>query len=95
LLRSCACRTTTIWRTDLPLRGFTPLQSDILSGVAADLRATPMQMALASLLARAPNALLIPGTSSPDNLHENLAAAELRLSKETLAGLGAIGAHQK
>jgi pyridoxine 4-dehydrogenase len=78
-----------------PLGGFTPLQSDILFGVADDLRATPMQMALAWLLARAPNVLLIPGTSSPDHLSENLAAAELRLSKATLARLGAIGAHQK
>jgi pyridoxine 4-dehydrogenase len=78
-----------------PLGGFTPLQSDILSGVAAELRATPMQMALAWLLARAPNVLLIPGTSSPDHLRENLAAAELSLSEETSARLGAIGARQK
>jgi pyridoxine 4-dehydrogenase len=75
-----------------PLGGFTPLQSDILSGVAAELLAMPMQVALAWLLARAPNVLLIPGTSSPDHLRENLAAAELSLSKETLARLAEIGA---
>lgn len=77
-----------------PLGGFSPLQSEILSSVAARLRATPMQVALAWLLARAPNILLIPGTSSPDHLRENLAAAELTLSEATLAGLGEIGAHR-
>ncbi len=76
-----------------PLGGFSPLQSGILSSVAARLRATPMQVALAWLLARAPNILLIPGTSSPDHLRENLAAAELTLSKDTLAELAEIGAH--
>jgi len=74
-----------------PLGGFTPLQSSILSDVARELGATPMQAALAWLLRRAPNILLIPGTSSLDHLHENLAAAELALSNEALARLDAIG----
>jgi pyridoxine 4-dehydrogenase len=76
-----------------PLGGFSPLQSGILSSVAARLRATPMQVALAWLLARASNILLIPGTSSLDHLRENLAAAELTLSEDTLAELGEISAH--
>jgi pyridoxine 4-dehydrogenase len=74
-----------------PLGGFTPLQSSTLSEVAAQLAATPMQTALAWLLYRAPNILLIPGTSSIDHLHENLAAAELVLPDEVLARLNAIG----
>src|SRR6516225_8886274 len=74
-----------------PLGGFTPLQSSTLSEVAARLGATPMQVALAWLLHRAPNILLIPGTSSIAHLHENLAAAELSLTDATLAELGAIG----
>jgi pyridoxine 4-dehydrogenase len=74
-----------------PLGGFTPLQSSILSDVAGELGATPMQMALAWLLHRAPNVLLIPGTSSLDHLHQNLRAAELKLSDEVLARLDAIG----
>jgi pyridoxine 4-dehydrogenase len=74
-----------------PLGGFTPLQSSTLSEVAAQLAATPMQTALAWLLYRAPNILLIPGTSSIDHLHENLAAAELALPDEVLARLNAIG----
>lgn len=74
-----------------PLGGFTPLQSDTLSSVAKRLGATPMQVALAWLLARAPNILLIPGTSSPRHLHENLAAAGLVLPDEALAELDAIG----
>ena len=61
-----------------PLGGFTPLQSSTLSDVAARLGATPMQVALAWLLQRSPNILLIPGTSSVAHLRENLAAAELR-----------------
>lgn len=77
-----------------PLGGFTPLQSEILSSVAAGLHVNPMQVALAWLLARAPNILLIPGTSSPDHLRENLAAVELTLSEDTLATLGEIGANQ-
>ena len=74
-----------------PLGGFSPLQSSTLSNVAARLGATPMQVALAWLLYRAPNILLIPGTSSPDHLRENLAAAELALPDETLAELNRIG----
>jgi pyridoxine 4-dehydrogenase len=74
-----------------PLGGFTPLQSSTLSDVARDLSATPMQAALAWLLHRAPNILLIPGTSSLDHLRENLGAAELKLSEEALARLEAIG----
>ena len=70
-----------------PLGGFTPLQSSTLSAVAARLGATPMQVALAWLLQRAPNILLIPGTSSPAHLSENLAAAELELPTEALAEL--------
>jgi pyridoxine 4-dehydrogenase len=74
-----------------PLGGFTPLQSSTLSDVARDLRTTPMQAALAWLLHRAPNILLIPGTSSLGHLRENLGAAELKLSDEALARLDAIG----
>jgi len=73
-----------------PLGGFTPLQSSTLSEVAGALGAAPMQVALAWLLHRAPNVLLIPGTSSLDHLHENLRAAELELSDEVLARLDAI-----
>jgi len=73
-----------------PLGGFTPLQSSTLSEVATRLGTTPMQVALAWLLHRAPNILLIPGTSSIAHLHENLAAAELVLTDTTLAELGAI-----
>jgi aryl-alcohol dehydrogenase-like predicted oxidoreductase len=75
-----------------PLGGFTPLQSSTLSDVAAELGVTPMQAALAWLLHRSPNILLIPGTSSLAHLRENLAAAEIRLSDAHLARLDAIGA---
>ena len=75
-----------------PLGGFTPLQSSTLSEVATRLGATAMQVALAWLLHRARNILLIPGTSSPGHLRENLAAAELKLSDEAIAELDAIGA---
>jgi pyridoxine 4-dehydrogenase len=75
-----------------PLGGFTPLQSSTLSGVADRLGATPMQVALAWLLHRSPNILLIPGTSSVAHLRENLAASQLTLSPETLAELDGIGA---
>ncbi len=75
-----------------PLGGFAPLQSAALSDVAARLGATPMQVALAWLLHRAPNMLLIPGTSSLGHLRENLAAAELALSPQALVELDAIGA---
>jgi pyridoxine 4-dehydrogenase len=74
-----------------PLGGFTPLQSTVLSDVARFLGATPMQVALAWLLHRARNVLLIPGTSSPDHLRENLAAAKLALSEKVLARLNEIG----
>ena len=73
-----------------PLGGFTPLQSTILSDVAKRLGATPMQVALAWLLQRAPNILLIPGTSSPGHLRENLAAADLKLTRDTAALLDQI-----
>ena len=75
-----------------PLGGFTPLQSSTLSAVAARLGATPMQVALAWLLRRAPNVLLVPGTSSLGHLRENLAAAALDLPDEALAELNTIGA---
>ncbi|MBX4936095.1 aldo/keto reductase family oxidoreductase [Rhizobium binae] len=70
-----------------PLGGFTPLQSSTLSDVAARLDATPMQVALAWLLHRAPNILLIPGTSSVGHLRENLAAARLVLPDEAIEEL--------
>lgn len=73
-----------------PLGGFTPLQSSALSEVATALGATPMQVALAWLLQRAPNILLIPGTSSVRHLQENLAAAELKLSSDAVAKLDRI-----
>ncbi|KQO67194.1 aldo/keto reductase family oxidoreductase [Methylobacterium sp. Leaf89] len=73
-----------------PLGGFSPLQSTTLSAVAARLGATPMQVALAWLLARAPNILLIPGTSSPEHLRENMAAAGLSLPADALAELDGI-----
>ena len=75
-----------------PLGGFSPLQSDVLDHVAVELGATPMQVALAWLLRRAPNILLIPGTSSLGHLRENLAAAELALSDETMGVLDGIAA---
>lgn len=70
-----------------PLGGFTPLQSSTLSDVAKRLDATPMQVALAWLLHRGPNILLIPGTSSVAHLRENLAAADIALSDDTLKAL--------
>jgi aryl-alcohol dehydrogenase-like predicted oxidoreductase len=74
-----------------PLGGFSPLQSDELSTIAAEVGATPMQVALAWLLQRSPNILLIPGTSSLAHLRENLAAAELELSNDVVARLDGIG----
>ena len=74
-----------------PLGGFTPLQSSALDAVAAELGATPLQVALAWLLQRSPNMLLIPGTSSVGHLRENLAAAALELPAEIVARLDAIG----
>jgi aryl-alcohol dehydrogenase-like predicted oxidoreductase len=73
-----------------PLGGFSPLQSDALSAVAKRLSATPMQVALAWLLHRAPNILLIPGTSSVGHLRENLAAAALNLPDEVVRVLDGI-----
>lgn len=75
-----------------PLGGFSPLQSSTLSGVAERLGVTPMQVALAWLLDRSPNILLIPGTSSRAHLRENLAVAALELPEDTLAELDGIGA---
>jgi len=74
-----------------PLGGFTPIQSSALTDIAQTIGATPMQVALAWLLQRAPNILLIPGTSSVAHLRQNLAAASLTLSGEILAKLDAIG----
>jgi len=73
-----------------PLGGFSPLQSSALDAVAASLQATPMQIALAWLLQRSPNILLIPGTSSLQHLRENLRAATLQLSVEGIADLDSI-----
>jgi pyridoxine 4-dehydrogenase len=73
-----------------PLGGFTPLQSTTLSGVAARLGATPMQVALAWLLRRSPNILLIPGTSSVSHLRENLAAGALALPDDAVAELEGV-----
>lgn len=75
-----------------PLGGFTPLQSSELSSVADELGTTAMSVALAWLLQRSPNILLIPGTSSVTHLHENVAGATLRLPAEAVARLDAIGA---
>ncbi len=75
-----------------PLGGFSPLQSSILNDVAARLSATPMQVAQAWLLQRAPNVLLIPGTSSVDHLRQNVAAAGLALPPEAVMALDGIGA---
>jgi len=75
-----------------PLGGFTPLQSEELDEVAASLEATPMQVALAWLLQRSPNILLIPGTSSSAHLRENLEAATLEIPPAMIARLDSIGA---
>lgn len=74
-----------------PLGGFTPLQASALSTVAARVRATPMSVALAWLLQRSPNVLLIPGTSSTAHLRENIAGAGLALSPEDVTELDGIG----
>jgi pyridoxine 4-dehydrogenase len=78
-----------------PLGGFSPLQSAALDAVAAALQATPMQVALAWLLQRAPNILLIPGTSSVEHLRQNLEAATLQLPPETIAALDLIAGPKK
>jgi aryl-alcohol dehydrogenase-like predicted oxidoreductase len=75
-----------------PLGGFTPLQSSVLDQVAASLRVTPMQVALAWLLQRSPNILLIPGTSSTSHLRENLNTVSLELSSDVIAQLNSISA---
>jgi aryl-alcohol dehydrogenase-like predicted oxidoreductase len=74
-----------------PLGGFSPLQSSKLEAAAASLQATPMQVALAWLLQRSPNILLIPGTSSVEHLRENLKAATLQIPSEMIADLDSIG----
>jgi aryl-alcohol dehydrogenase-like predicted oxidoreductase len=74
-----------------PLGGFTPLQSSILDAAAAVLQVTPMQLALAWLLQRSPNILLIPGTSSVAHLRENLKAAKLEIPPDVLADLDSLG----
>ena len=74
-----------------PLGGFTPLQSSRLDAAAASLNATPMQVALAWLLQRSPNILLIPGTSSVQHLRENLNATSLELPYDVIANLDSIG----
>jgi aryl-alcohol dehydrogenase-like predicted oxidoreductase len=74
-----------------PLGGFTPLQSSTLDAAAASLQATPMQVALAWLLQRSPNILLIPGTSSLGHLRENLKAATLQIPAQVLADMESIG----
>jgi len=74
-----------------PLGGFNPLQSSELDAAAASLKVTPMQLALAWLLQRSPNILLIPGTSSVEHLRENLRAATLQIPSEVLADLNSIG----
>jgi aryl-alcohol dehydrogenase-like predicted oxidoreductase len=73
-----------------PLGGFNPIQSSALDAAAASIERTPMQVALAWLLQRSPNILLIPGTSSVKHLRENLAAAELKLTPDMIAKLNAI-----
>jgi len=78
-----------------PLGGFTPLQSTTFSDVAARLGATPMQVALAWLLQRPTNSMLIPGTSSIEHLRENLRSSMLQIPPEVIADLGAIGGSTK
>ena len=78
-----------------PLGGFTPLQSSTLDSSAASLQVTPMQLALAWLLQRSPNILLIPGTSSPGHLRENLKAAVLKLPPDVIADLDGIGGSER
>lgn len=78
-----------------PLGGFTPIQSGALSAIAARLQATPMQVALAWLLHRSPNILLIPGTASVAHLRENLQASQVSIPPEVLAELDAIGGNER
>jgi pyridoxine 4-dehydrogenase len=74
-----------------PMGGFSPLQSSVLNAAAASLQVTTMQVALAWLLQRAPNILLIPGTSSVEHLRENLQASKIQIPSEVLAKLDSIG----
>jgi pyridoxine 4-dehydrogenase len=74
-----------------PLGGFSPLQSEVLSRVAADLGSAPLPVALAWLLQRSPNVLVIAGTSSVAHLRENVAGARIRLPEDALAELEGIG----
>ncbi len=74
-----------------PLGGYSPLQSSVLNDAAALLERTPLAVALAWLLQRASNILLIPGTSSPEHLHENIEAASLVLPERTIENLNTIG----
>jgi aryl-alcohol dehydrogenase-like predicted oxidoreductase len=78
-----------------PLGGFTPLQSSVLDEAAASLKVTSMQLALAWLLQRSPNILLIPGTSSVQHLRENLQAAAIKIPSEILVNLGSISKHKE
>ena len=78
-----------------PLGGFTPLQSSALDRSAALLQATPMQVALAWLLRRSPNILVIPGTSSLKHLRENLQASTLEIPSEVLASLDSMNRHEE
>ena len=78
-----------------PLGGFSPLQSSALQSVADDLATTSMQVALAWLLQRSPNILLIPGTSSVEHLRENVKAVELQIPDEMLEKLDGIGENEK
>jgi pyridoxine 4-dehydrogenase len=78
-----------------PLGGFTPLQSSELDSAAASLGVTPMQLALAWLLQRSPNILLIPGTSSLQHLRENLQASQLQIPAEVLASINSIAKQEK
>lgn len=75
-----------------PLGGFSPLQSDVLAAAAKSLEKTPLQLALAWLLQRSPNMLLIPGTSSVAHLAQNLEAAEVRIPAELVTQLDGIAA---
>jgi aryl-alcohol dehydrogenase-like predicted oxidoreductase len=88
-------RDATAYVPFFPLGGFSPLQSTVLSDVALRLGATPMQVALAWLLRRSPNILLIPGTSSVAHLRENLATAQLQLPADAVAALDGIAANTR
>ncbi len=78
-----------------PLGGFTPLQSSVLDDAAGSMQVTPMQLALAWLLQRSPNILLIPGTSSLEHFRENIQAAKLQISSEMLANLDSISRKER